>query len=332
MRTGLKAMKRILNFLLLPALFIFLAAAGEPKLVIPDVTFDFGTVAEGKQVIASFVLKNQGDTALEIKRVFPACGCTVAEMSSSLIPPGQQASLNVSFDTNGFYGFKVKTIRLFTNDPQRSTVVLTLQGKIERDVEIEPSRLYFGTIGKGSNKVVSAELRSSSGTKILDVISRSKDIELKIEDSASGGKTVSVSFSKDAPIGIFRNRIVVKTSSAQNPVINIPVFARIEGDLKLSPADVSFGLLEGPLGEAQEKIVKVENRSAKAINILSAQSGNASVKAEVVEIKAGFEYQIKISIPASSSGVIRDKIRIETTHPDLDQRVVELPVYGIISR
>lgn len=324
-------MKRITNFLLVAMIFVFLAAAGEPKLILNDVTYDFGSVAEGRQVSTSFVLKNAGSAPLEIKRIFPACGCTVAQMSSNLIAPGEEASLNVSFDTTGFYGFKVKTIRIFTNDPMRSTVVLSLQGKIERDVEVEPSRLYFGTVRKGSSNVVSAELRSSEGVRILDVVSRSKDIELSTKDSATGGKKISVSLSKDVPVGIFRNRIVVKTSSQQNPVINVPVFARVEGDLNLSPADVSFGLVEGPLGEAQEKIVKVTNRSEQAIKVLSAQSSSASIKTEVLEIKAGFEYQIKVTIPSSTSGIVRDRIKIQTTHPDKDQQFLELPVYGIIS-
>lgn len=313
------------------AVFIFAAESfATPRLVLPKVTYDFKSVQEGEVVKAAFNLKNQGSSALLIKKIFPACGCTVAEMTSKEIAPGKTGTLKVNFDTSGFHGQKIKTVRLFTNDPKRSTVVLSIQGKVKRDIEIEPSRLYFGATVKGSNKTVSANITTSKGVSILGIIPRSDDINV-VEKNIPGGIRITAKLSDDVPVGILRNRIVVKTNSKHNPVLNIPVFARVEGDLNMNPSDVSFGLIDGPLGQDVVTKVRVKNRSAKPVKILSTKSNTASVKTDFVVIKEGYEYEVSVAIAKKSFGVVRDRVVITTDHVDEKQRKLELPVYGIIS-
>ena len=64
-------------------------------------------------------MQNTGTADLEIGNLVTSCGCTAAELSSDVIPPGQRADLTVTFDAD-FHetGGQVTRLAWFaTNDP-----------------------------------------------------------------------------------------------------------------------------------------------------------------------------------------------------------------------
>jgi hypothetical protein len=70
-------MKRVVFFcgvmLLLTwgAIFVYVAQAGEPKILIPETTFDFGLVPAGSVVSHHYLVRNMGTDSLKIKSVSP---------------------------------------------------------------------------------------------------------------------------------------------------------------------------------------------------------------------------------------------------------------------
>ena len=114
-----------------------------PKLDIKKRVFEFGSVMQGTRVEHIFELMNNGAAPLTIDRIQPACGCTAAVPDINPIPPGKVGKINASFDTSGFQGYKVKTVRLFTNDPKQPSAVLTFKGTVKTEIEVDPPRLYF---------------------------------------------------------------------------------------------------------------------------------------------------------------------------------------------
>lgn len=75
---------------------------GPPKLVIAETFHDFGTIPATNKVDYTFPVRNEGQGTLTISRVYTTCGCTTAELSSRVIPPGKAATLKVVFDP-GFH-------------------------------------------------------------------------------------------------------------------------------------------------------------------------------------------------------------------------------------
>ena len=51
--------------------------------------------------------------------------------SSSRLKPGEKGSLTATVDTRNRMGLTVKTVEVFTNDPDRPKVVLTLKADIK---------------------------------------------------------------------------------------------------------------------------------------------------------------------------------------------------------
>src|SRR5689334_10104270 len=96
---------------------------GSPHIAIVQDTFDYGDVPLGKTVQTVFVIRNTGDKPLIILnqpqvRVAEGCCPPTAMLSSSVIQPGQEALLSMSFVMHDGMGGKHRfLIDLKTNDP-----------------------------------------------------------------------------------------------------------------------------------------------------------------------------------------------------------------------
>lgn len=77
--------------------------------------FDAGTVRSGEQVKHSFLFKNTGNIPLVVKDIIPSCGCTRVDVSQKTLKPGEEAKLEVLFDSKGWFGSQYKAVTLRTN-------------------------------------------------------------------------------------------------------------------------------------------------------------------------------------------------------------------------
>jgi Protein of unknown function (DUF1573) len=109
-------------------------AAGEPQpnVDLPLARWDWGTIPAIPSVAQTFPIQNNGNEPLLITSVVTSCGCTIASLSSSVIPPGQRADLKVVFDPN-FHetvGPVTRLIWLQTNDPDQPLIEVRLDANV----------------------------------------------------------------------------------------------------------------------------------------------------------------------------------------------------------
>lgn len=90
---------------------------------------DFGKLQSGERVTYSFKFKNTGKALLVISNVSTSCGCTVSSFPKEPIKPGQESTIDVSFDSEGRHGLQTKTITVFSNT-QPSTTSLRIQAAV----------------------------------------------------------------------------------------------------------------------------------------------------------------------------------------------------------
>ncbi|HDC93004.1 MAG TPA: DUF1573 domain-containing protein, partial [Candidatus Acetothermia bacterium] len=107
--------------LIMPAL-----ATAAPKIVVDQAVYDFGEIKEGTIVTHAFVIRNEGtDPLVFTRKPYSSCGCTVAALPKEVLLPGESVELSATFDSTGFGGRHVrKEIRVYTNDPENSVVIL----------------------------------------------------------------------------------------------------------------------------------------------------------------------------------------------------------------
>ncbi len=101
------------------------------SIVFEELRYDFGEILHGDRVQHDFVFTNQGEKDLEIKNVRVSCGCTKPSYPFLAIPPGGEGKIGVTYNSVGKKGYQRPTIRVFTNDPDQTEVVLRLTGRVK---------------------------------------------------------------------------------------------------------------------------------------------------------------------------------------------------------
>ncbi len=306
---------------------------GAPRLVFTDPVYDFGTVEQGAQVTHLFRFTNQGGQDLRIESVKTSCGCTAAVISSETISPRQEGTISATFDTAHYAGEKTKSISVYSNDPAQLVSTLTLQGQISVEVEADPPQLYLGRVRHGEETIRSVDILydANKPIAITKIEKTSPMLTVETQDLERGerkGKKLIVTLKKDAPLGRLSDEIKVTTSSEKRPMVEIPVFGSIEGDLVVTPPQVSFGVLRRGEGKSQD--VSIKSRSTKPIHIVNVKSSNADIATELTTVKDGEEYKLTVSVKNEGKpGRIQGEVQMTTDHPA--EKVLSLPLYGMIA-
>lgn len=342
MKTGLTQKQINLNFgrALALSLFCFIStlfnlqvyaqSANSSSIKIDKPSFDFGKVSQGTKVKHDFVVRNMGNAELKIDKLVSSCGCTASHASSNTIAPGAESKILVEFDSSGFSGEKVKTVQLYSNDPQRPIETLTLSGTIEPDVQVEPANIFFKEVIKGAaentaSQEVSVKIRPDVQAQIESFKSYSQYIIVKEISGDARQKRLLVSISPDAPMGELRERVVITLKGAKLANVNIPIFAVVRGNLRLSSNSLSFGILDSKLKDGLTRSVRLENSGPTPVKIEKIVSSDEAVKASYKTIKGGRIYVIQVEVdPLKVKNALRASVDIITDGAEN----LSLNVYG----
>jgi hypothetical protein len=204
-----------------------------PNLVVEKPVFDFGEVAQGDQVPHAFKFRNDGDEPLRIDRVKSSCGCTAALLSAKTLAPGESGEVKANFDTTRFRGAVSKTISLYSNDPQRPIMKMSIKGKIQETLSVVPKRINLGQVKVGRVAVTQVTLQNN-GTDTLGldkVTTTSPDLVAKLSvDTLPAGQSavVDVQLTPTAGKNRFSGYIIIPAQGTIKSDLRIPVLASIQ--------------------------------------------------------------------------------------------------------
>ena len=103
-----------------------------PQAQVPVLTYDFGEIPVSPSVAYIYAIENTGTADLHLSDLVTSCGCTTAELTSSVIPPGQRADLRVVFDP-GFHetvGPVTRVVWVMTDDPTQPMLEVQLRASV----------------------------------------------------------------------------------------------------------------------------------------------------------------------------------------------------------
>lgn len=92
-------------------------------------THDFGKLNEGPIATYNFEVTNTGTAPVVISNAQASCGCTTPEWSKDPIMPGAKSTIKVGYNTSGRVGAFTKTITVYSN-AENGTTVLTIKGEV----------------------------------------------------------------------------------------------------------------------------------------------------------------------------------------------------------
>ena len=134
-----------------------------------------------KQAVAHFKYENVGNTPVHFKSVHASCGCTTAQTQNEQVGPGQKGEITATFNIGGRTGTQVKTVTVQTDDPERSTIVLTLKAVITPLLEFQPALVYWQNGEEPKPKIITAKANKDAAIKKLDVASSTPDFAAKVD-------------------------------------------------------------------------------------------------------------------------------------------------------
>lgn len=78
-------------------------------------TLRLGRMHSGEVVAMGIGVRNNTDSPIVITRTESTCGCTEIDYPTRPITVGDTARIEVKFDSQGFYGWQFKRVRLYTS-------------------------------------------------------------------------------------------------------------------------------------------------------------------------------------------------------------------------
>src|ERR1700745_558846 len=110
-----------------------------------------------KQAIGHFTYQNTGKTSVKFKSVKASCGCTAAQTQKDEVPPGEKGEITATFNIGDRTGTQVKTVTVETDDPTKSTQILTLRTIIPQQLEISPTFVFWKQGDKPEPKTITVK-------------------------------------------------------------------------------------------------------------------------------------------------------------------------------
>ena len=317
------------------------AAADGPKLVVPEMMKDKGTVAQGEILEVSFELINEGDETLEIRAVRPTCGCTVASFDRE-IPAGKSGFVKATLDTGDFSGPISKSILIMTSDPMEPTVTVVIKATVHPYVEVLPRALIrFNAVQHEPmvEKVTVVAGEKDPNFKVTGVSSSVPYLATVVrplpKDELIAGKSaqqyeIELSVKDDAPVGPVNAVLNVETNHPKAKVVPVKVFGVVRALLHVTPSQVQFGSVTAK-SQPGRNLILVNNRSGGAkVSVKSATVNDAAFATEVVTIEAGRRYQVTVTVKSDATPGPRDAVlTLKTSDPEFP--TVEVPVRANIS-
>ncbi|MCM8796602.1 MAG: DUF1573 domain-containing protein [Candidatus Omnitrophica bacterium] len=98
-----------------------------------DYSWDFGKVKEGSIMRHTFTFKNETKKILTIKGISTSCGCTVSKTKKDRLSPGEETSIEVSFNSKGYSGEVTQYIYVYTDDLDKQLIRFIIKANVTGD-------------------------------------------------------------------------------------------------------------------------------------------------------------------------------------------------------
>jgi hypothetical protein len=324
-----------------------------PRLTIVEPVKDYGTIAKGEKLDWSFLVKNTGDSDLQIIAAKPGCGCTVADFDK-VIKPGETGKVTAHVDTTAFAGPIAKTVTLETNDPTTPTSQLTIHAIVKPYVEAFPAGFVRFNLLQGEADTQSVMLYSEE-----DEPFQVTKVELPIDPATNEPvKWVKTTFDKVAEadkapnvgrpgqdqykvnitvggpnsnVGALAEKVHIYTNSKHQPDYFVSISGVIRPTFRVEPSMLNFGEVT-PNDVSATRMVMLHSNNMKAPESFVVSKAESNVSAITTSVKPSAnkgEYEVTLQIAKDAKpGDVDGAVTIYTN--DKVNPIVKVPMKATI--
>ncbi|MFQ5906527.1 MAG: DUF1573 domain-containing protein, partial [bacterium] len=145
-----------------------------------------------------------------------------------------------------------------------------------------------------------------------------KDRPAKLEEFGADveeARTVSVTLLPSAQIGSHSGRMKIHTNLEEKPVLDVPIYAKVVGDIKVEPRSYNFGVIRR--GETKESIFTISSTQRRILKIRKVENNCEHATVELSEVEPRTKYQLRVAIsPDAPVGRLYGTATLHTNDPD----------------
>jgi hypothetical protein len=276
---------------------------------------DFGSVPRGAQLFHRFQVKNKYAARLEIIQTRTSCGCVTVTPSFKALNPKEEGTVEVTMDARRFTGAKTVTVHITFGPEFVSTAALTVTANSRADVVFNPGQVTFGIVPRGQTptQTIDVEYAGVLPWKINEIVNSNAALETSFAEwyrrPGQVGYRVSVTLKPDAPAGVLREELFLKTNDPASPLVPVLVEATIQAPLSVSPSTLRLGSnLKVGAPVTQRVMVK---GSGSPFRIVAVEGQGGGVQAELPTAAAPVHF-LTIKCQPEKAGDLRQQLRIKT--------------------
>jgi thiol-disulfide isomerase/thioredoxin len=291
---------------------------------------DFGQTWVGPPLAHSFKITNGGDAPLEISRVKPSCGCTIAGNYPKTIAPGESGEFPFSLASNKLRGHFEKSVTISSNDPVTPELRLKLKGEVKRYVEVTPPSANFARITTQEPQERIVNLTNNTDNPLKLTLDQPADSKFKAElVEKTPGKQFDLRISAVPPFapGNLRATVTLKTNIPEQNEVTVDVNGIVPARLEVQPSVVIVNPPRGEETTGVSRVVRFTNYGKNPVKVLEATVDDPAVTVNVSERKAGESYTVQVQMPAGYQPPATGKsITLKTD--DTEQPTITVPIQG----
>jgi hypothetical protein len=336
-----------------------------PRVVVDAPEFDFGTMQRGATKSHEFVFKNTGDAPLRLEVGQTSCKCTLGEVSSRPLEPGDSIPVKLEWSAKVAAGEFRQTATVLTNDPRKPRVDLLVKGYVTESTGVLPPDFLLGEFTTDDVRTASVEVGAYKETPIeltaamAEGTPRAELFRLKVEPlakdkitipAATSACRVTVEAGPGLPLGHLTEWVVLKTNLPEAPQLQVPILGVVEGDISLhgrgwnkSLGLLNFGTFAGAEGASSNLLVSFKGEHSRGATLRVERTEPDWLRAEVGEPKelgsGKTHVPLRVWVPSgrppmlmvdSGQGSGDGRVVLRTNHPKTPE--VEIRVRAIITQ
>lgn len=278
-----------------------------PIIEATELTHDFGQIWLGPAMDHKFEIKNTGDAPLEIKKVKPSCGCTVAGQYPPSIEPGGKGLFPFSISSAKLRGRFEKSITISSNDPVTPDLQLKIRGEVKAYVDVVPDNANFGRVLGQEKQERILNITNNTESPLTLTLDTPADSKFKWElTEKEQGKKFELRVTATPPFvpGNLDTTAKLKTNNEKQPEIAVVARANVPERIDVQPQSITVSPPGGQGGdvaasiEGASRVIRFNNYGEKKVKLIEATSDDPeNIKLTLNERTPGEAYTVLVQLP-----------------------------------
>ena len=309
-------------------------AAKASSLIFDTISQDLGVVRPDSETSRVFRFVNRGNGTLQIGEIKTSCGCTATVLSSREVVPGVQGELKVTYKAGLFPDKKRETITVFSNDPERPQIVLSIMADVQPLLNVQPRFVNFGQVPRGNavERMLALSLADGQPFSIKSAAINLPDFQLDVFKPGVSAVTHTLTVRAKAELPARQVDAILSIETDRDgtaPPTQTRVTMQVIGKIRADPSGLIFNT--SARGQDLKKTVIVENATGAAFKILSAKIGKDCFSVDPVAVQSSSRYQMTVTFRAPTDDThpeYQSELLIETDFAE--EPLIRVPVAGRI--